>query len=230
MIKKASGLFLVFIFISGFSFVEAYAQFDSDDTGGKSKCRFIGGTEKFKKKIKSVENSIIINEAEGTINYIVDAEFKSRKTETTFSLDSLVSDVDTEELVEAGIFSSISLGDDTFLSLDKVVGSKEVEVTNVTEDENGDSVEYPVTIKLTKLEDDLASGSFKITFPETNAETFLEDSDEGLEPASNGRVTINCKFTNVPVTFEVDEFSDDEFDDEFDEDEFDDEFFDEELF
>lgn len=230
MIKKASTLFIVLIFVFGFSFFKAYAHDDdvihSDENGGKSICRFTGGKEKFKRRIKSQENSIIVNEAEGTIEYIVDAEIISSRTDTTFSLDSVVLDVDTEELITEGIVSSISLGEDTSLSLDKVVGSKEVEVTNVIEDENGDSIEYPVTIKLTNFEDDLASGSFKVIFPETSAETFLEDSEEDLEPISNGKLTISCRFTNVPVTFEEDEFTDDEFDDgEFFDDEFDEEFF-----
>lgn len=218
--KKIIFTFLSVVFLTSVS--SAYAQFDSDETGGKSVCRFTGGKEKFKKRIKSQENTIIVNEAEGTVQYIVNAEITSSKTDTTFSLDSIVLDVDAQELVEEGIVSSISIGEDTSLSLDKVVGSKEVEVTNVIEDENGDSIEYPVTIKLTNFEDDLASGSFKITFPDTTAETFLEDSEEDIEPVSNGKLTISCRYTNVPVAFEEDEFNEDEFSE--------DEFFDEELF
>lgn len=195
-------LFIFFIILSLFfndSFSNAQTEESEIEIGGQANCRFSGGLEKFKKLNNSIENSFVINSGGNNIEFTIDGEFSNTGKNETLSLhlSAPVPNIDIDSLLAGERISSQS--QEAELSVIKSTDKEDIEILNLSSDDNDEGLASTVLIQIKKIKKNLATGVIKIRFPKTTRFASDNLSNEELE-SDNGKVVVNCDFRSVPIS------------------------------
>lgn len=177
-----------------FSLCLALPALAGDDIklGGKAVCRFSGGVEKFSKKIKSIENSFVIDSVNNSIELEFDGEFFNDEKDVSVNIFAPISDIDIQSLLSGELIYAES--DEVDFSIFSSKGNDDFEITNMMDEGEIDDVQ--VLIQISENSNKGVSGDIKLRF----LNTVSIDSNNNDEEIPNGKVVANCEFTNIPIT------------------------------
>lgn len=196
MLRFFKSIFIVLVF---FAFnLPVFSQSDAEvEIGGKASCRFSGGFEQFNKKIKSKENSFVIDLSNESIEFNIEAIFSTSGEDFAISVYAPISDINIDSLLSGKLINAKSF--ESELSLVKSTEEDSIEISNLDEDKDGLPIESPVLVKITNYSEATkeASGNIRIRYP--NTILIQEENDD--EEVANGKVVVTCSFKGVPVTF-----------------------------
>ena len=191
--------FLQLLFFINFLFLVNYSQvaFAEIEVSGDNVaiCRISGGSEKVNKRIKSTENTILINSSKGTAIFAFETSSKLDGEDISLTISAQVTETNLDTLNSSKIVKSVN--DKSQFILIKSKGDEDIQIQNLTKDKDGTQINSQILIQFTNYNSvkNLASGNLKIRFPETIATHGDEETGN-----SNGKMVVTCKFSNVPVS------------------------------
>lgn len=190
-------LLLVVVFLHSPSF----AQNDIDVeliTGGSATCTFKGRVPF--KRIKAANNNLVTNTNTGKTDVSIESELDTEKNTITANIFAVIEAVSNPIALLSG--QEIEFQSNKFeFSISKIRKSDGAltEVTNETPEGERTNVTGNVLVKSFDNTSDQVSGVLRMVFE--NTFKTIEKLDEDIETDENGKVTVTCKFENVPVNF-----------------------------
>ncbi len=204
MLKKlfCSSLFsfLSILFLCNFSFAQNDVDVDLI-TGGAAKCTF-NGKVPFK-SIKAANNNVVIDPLSGLTEVSINSELDTEKSTINADIFATIDAItDPQELLQG---NEVEFESDEFefsISKTSKKTGKTTEVSNETAE--GDRTHVTGNVLVTSFDDEnsKASGTLKMVF--SNTLKTISNLEEDIETDENGKVTVICRFSDVPVNFSED--------------------------
>ena len=189
--------FIVPILICNFSFAQNDVDVDLT-TGGTAKCTFSGKVPF--RSIKAANNNLVVDSLAGTTQISIGSELDTEKN--TLNADILATITATSDPLELLDGKEVAFESNEFtFSISKTTKSngKTIQITNETTDGETTSVTGNVVVKSFDSTNNEVSGVIKMTF--ANTLKTIQKLEEDIEADENGKVTVICKFADIPVNF-----------------------------
>ena len=189
--------FIVPVLMCNFSLAQSDVGVDLT-TGGTAKCNFSGKVPF--RSIKAKNNNAVLDPIKGTVEVTINSELDTEKNTINADIFALVEAIsDPAELING---MAVEFKSDKFefsISKTKKSDGTTTQITNETPEGDRTSVTGNILVKSFDSENNEASGILKMVF--ANTLKTIEALEENIETDENGKVTVICKFDNVPVNF-----------------------------
>ena len=189
--------FVVPVLMCNFSFAQDNVDVQLT-TGGSAKCTFSGKVPF--RSIKAADNNVVLDAANATTNVSISSDLDTEKSTVSANISATIKA--TSNPLELLNGKEVEFQSDVFeFSISKTNKStgKKTEVTNETPDGDRTSVTGNVLVKSFDSENNEVSGVIKMTF--ANTLKTIQKLEETIGTDENGKVTVICKFENVPIDF-----------------------------
>ena len=204
MLKKisiVSALLLMSILLAN-NFALAQNGVDVDlTTGGTAQCVF-NGKVPFR-KIKAANNNLVIDTETATAEVSISSELDTAKNTINADVFAIVEAIsDPLELLNGNPVEFESNEFEFSISKTRKSDGKLIQVTNETPDGDLTTVTGNIVVNTFDSTDNIVSGVLKMVFE--NTLKTIEKLDEDIQADENGKVTVTCRFKDVPVEFSGD--------------------------
>jgi len=158
---------------------------------GEAICKFSGNVPV--RKIKTLNNSLTNDIVTFSLGISLESEIETNKSSLTASIRASISpflgtiEGHAGEVLKNGRFQ---------FSILKTTNETEETIEVVSGAKDGQSAPSKGIIKITKIENNKASGELKAVFKKTT-ETIMSAEKDSKE--ENGKVIVRCKFKDIPV-------------------------------
>lgn len=193
---------LVILFVSAlFVCSVSFAQSDVDvelTNGGSAKCVF-NGRVPFR-SIKAANNNLVIDTPSATADVSIKSELDTEKSTVSAGIFAVIEAVSDPTALLGG--KEVSFQSKLFefsISKTRKSDGKTIEVTNETPEGERTNVTGSILVKSFDDENSKVSGMLKMVF--ANTLKTIQKLEEDIETDENGKVTVLCRFENVPVNF-----------------------------
>ena len=187
--------FVIPLLLCNFSFAQSDVNVDLT-TGGNAKCTFSGKVPF--RSIKAANNNVTVDALAGTTNVSINSELDTQKN--TINADIFATIEATSNPLELLNGKEVNFQSDVFeFSISKTTknNGKTIKITNETPDGERTSVTGNVSVQNFDSTKNLVSGVIKMVF--ANTLKTIQKLEEDIGTDENGKVTVICKFENVPV-------------------------------
>ncbi|MBI3308297.1 MAG: hypothetical protein HYZ79_02890 [Candidatus Melainabacteria bacterium] len=202
-----------------------HVKIDQFDESGVAICKFKGGAVKIPRKVKLLENEIIVDEIDEELEIDLVGDLEKGDQELFFEIGVDVEGVD----IDAKVIKTTT--DEAELFIEVFDGENEFGIVALNQDESMATLESNVVVKTTEIEEnedgDFVSGKLTVTYPRTvklpidEFDELLDliDSEEPFEltlenAEENGPMKVTCLLKDVPSFGDDEDFDDEDFDDE----------------
>ena len=187
--------FVVVLLVSNYSFAQDEVDVELT-TGGTAKCVF-NGKVPFR-TIMSADNNLLIDTDTGLTEVSISSELDTQKSILSVDLFATIEAVsDPLELLQGKEVEFQSNEFEFLISKTRKSDGKTIEVTNETPEGERTDVTGNVLVKSFDPVSNKVSGVIKIVF--CNTFRTIQTLEEDIETDENGKVTVICRFNDVPV-------------------------------
>lgn len=180
---------------------DSFAQNEVDvnlTTGGSAKCVF-NGKVPFK-SIKAANNNLVIDPLSGLTNVSINSELDTDKNTINANIFAVIEAVSNPQALLQGQAVEFESNEFEFsISKTSKKSGKTTEVTNETPEGERTNVTGNVLVNEFNSVDNQATGTLKMVF--ANTLRTISNLEEDIEADENGKVTVICRFSDVPVNF-----------------------------
>ncbi len=200
MFKKSLVLLVAFL-LTICSCNDLFAQDEVDVdliTGGSAKCVF-NGKVPFR-SIKAANNNLVIDPLSGLTEVSINSELDTDKNTLNADLFAVIEAVSNpQELLQGEAVEFESNEFEFSISKTSKKTGKTTEVTNETPEGERTNVTGNVLVNQFDSASNQVSGTIKMVF--ANTLRTISGLEEDIEADENGKVTVLCRFSDVPVNF-----------------------------